>query len=133
MAGSQILNNNWVKVNNITFDLLEGSWKIKKGYGEKEFTPSIGEGGKINANYVEKSSTKFSAGEFQIYNTPDNQTKFDTVMQQMKSNNGFGTISAYSTGFAYPPIVKAIITNDPEWTGGTGGITISFAGEAVVE
>jgi hypothetical protein len=36
MANTNILSQTCVKINNTYFDITEGSFKIKKGYGSKE-------------------------------------------------------------------------------------------------
>ena len=57
MAKTNILSQTCVKINNTYFDIVEGSFKLKKGYGSKESVKTIGEGGKIKRNVVHLTKT----------------------------------------------------------------------------
>lgn len=125
MAG-KVLSQTCIKINNTFFDIVEKSFKVKKGYGTKENVVTIGEGGKVVRNVVTNTGEKIATGSFQILNTQENQTKLDALM----GSDGL-TIEALDKNGNYKPITKASIMNDPEWTGSGDGVDIEFAGDAM--
>lgn len=127
MGSNKTLSQTCVKINNTFFDIVEKSFKIKKGYGSVDNVPTVGEGGKIIRNVVEKIEDKIATGSFQIVNTVDNQNKIDSLMQ----NRHALTIEGIDPNGSYKPVTNASIVNDPEWQGGGEGIDIEFAGDAV--
>lgn len=120
-----VLSQTCVKINNTYFDIVEKSFKLKKGYGTKEIVVTIGENGKIIKNVVQNTSDKYATGSFQILNTQENQDKINAFMD---SNNL--TIEGLDIHGQYKPVTNASITNDPEWVGSGDGIDIEFAGDA---
>ena len=125
MAG-KVLSQTCIKINNTFFDIVEKSFKVKKGYGTKENVVTIGEGGKIVRNVVTNTGEKIATGSFQILNTQENQTKLDALMD----SDGL-TIEALDINGNYKPITNASIMNDPEWTGSGDGVDIEFDGDAM--
>lgn len=125
MAG-KVLSQTCIKINNTFFDIVEKSFKVKKGYGTKENVATIGEGGKIIRNVVTNTGEKFATGSFQILNTQENQDKLDALM-----DSDTLTIEAIDVNGNYKPITNASIMNDPEWTGSGDGVDIEFAGDAM--
>lgn len=127
MGNTNILSQTCVKINNTYFDIVEGSWKLKKGYGSKESVKTIGEGGKIVRNIVHKTEDKVASGSFSIVNTQANQDKIDALM-----NNDTLTIEGIDVNGNYDPVTNASIINDPDWTGSADGVEIQFEGDSTV-
>ena len=127
MAKTNILSQTCVKINNTYFDIVEGSFKLKTGYGSKESVKTIGEGGKIKRNVVHKTEDKVATGSFSIVNTQENQEKIDAFME-----NDALTIEGIDVNGNYEPIINASIMNDPEWVGSTDGVEIQFEGDSTV-
>lgn len=125
MAG-KVLSQTCIKINNTFFDIVEKSFKVKKGYGTKENVATIGEAGRIIRNIVINTGEKFATGSFQILNTQENQDKLDALM-----DSDTLTIEAIDVNGNYKPITNASIMNDPEWTGSGDGVDIEFAGDAM--
>lgn len=127
MANQTILSQTCVKINNTYFDIVEGSWKLKKGYGSKESVKTIGEAGKIVRNVVHKTEDKVATGSFSIVNTAQNQEKIDALMEKNTL-----TIEGIDVNGNYEPVVNASIINDPEWIGSSDGVEIQFEGDSTV-
>ena len=127
MANTNILSQTCVKIKNTYFDITEGSFKIKKGYGSKESVKTIGEAGKIVRNIVHKTEDKVATGSFSIVNTQENQDKIDALM-----DNDSLTIEGIDVNGAYTPVTNASIINDPEWVGSSDGVEIQFEGDSTV-
>jgi hypothetical protein len=127
MGNKNILSQTCVKINNTYFDIVEGSWKIKKGYGSKESVKTIGEAGKIVRNIVHKTEDKVASGSFSILNTIDNQNKIDALM-----TNDSLTIEGIDVNGSYDPVTNASIINDPDWAGSADGVEIQFEGDSTV-
>lgn len=127
MANQTILSQTCVKINNTYFDIVEGSWKMKKGYGSKESVKTIGEAGKIVRNIVHKTEDKVATGSFSIVNTAQNQAKIDALMENNKL-----TIEGIDVNGNYEPVINASIINDPEWIGSSDGVEIQFEGDSTV-
>lgn len=122
----KVLSQTCIKINNTFFDIVEKSFKVKKGYGTKENVPTIGENGKIIRNVVVNTGEKIATGSFQILNTQENQDKIDQFMDSDSL-----TIEAIDVNGQYKPITNASIMNDPEWAGSGDGVDIEFAGDAM--
>ncbi len=122
----KVLSQTCIKINNTFFDIVEKSFKVKKGYGTKENVPTIGEGGKIVRNVVVNTGEKVTTGSFQILNTQENQDKIDALM-----DSDALTIEAIDVNGNYKPITNASIMNDPEWAGSGDGVDIEFSGDAM--
>jgi len=120
------LTQTTIKINNTYFDIVEKSFKVKKGYGTKENTNTIGEGNKINRYVTTNISSKVASGSFSIMNTLDNQALIDGFMDADDL-----TIEAIDVNGAYKPITNASIMNDPEWGSGADGVEIEFSGDAL--
>ncbi len=127
MGNQNILSQTCVKINNTYFDIVEGSWKLKKGYGSKESIKTIGEAGKIVRNIVYKTEDRVASGSFSIVNTEENQSKIDALM-----DNDNLTIEGIDVNGNYEPVTNASIVNDPEWTGSSDGVEIQFEGDSTV-
>lgn len=127
MANQTILSQTCVKINNTYFDIVEGSWKLKKGYGSKESVKTIGEAGKIVRNIVHKTEDKVATGSFSIVNTAQNQAKIDALMEKNTL-----TIEGIDVNGNYEPVINASIINDPEWIGSSDGVEIQFEGDSTV-
>lgn len=127
MGNKNILSQTCVKINNTYFDIVEGSFKIKKGYGSKDSVKTIGEGGKIVRNLVHKTEDKVATGTFSIVNTQENQDKIDALML-----NDNLTIEGIDVNGNYDPVTNASIMNDPEWAGSSDGVEIQFEGDSTV-
>lgn len=124
----KILSKTCIKINNSFFDIVEDSFKVKKGYGSKEIISTIGENGRIKRYTLDKVGEKYAVGSFQILNTQENQDKIDAFMESDTL-----TIEAIDKNGSYKPITNACITNDPEWVGSGDGVDIEFAGDAMEE
>lgn len=124
----KVLSQTCIKINNTFFDIVENSFKIKKGYGTKEIVATIGQNARIKKNVINNLGEKYSVGSFQILNTQENQDKIDALMTDEHL-----TIEAYDPNGTYKPVTNAMITNDPEWAGSSDGIDIEFAGDAMEE
>lgn len=124
----KILSKTCIKINNSFFDIVEDSFKVKKGYGSKEIISTIGENGRIKRYTLDKVGEKYATGSFQILNTQENQDKIDALM-----TSDTLTIEAIDKNGSYKPITNACITNDPEWVGSGDGVDIEFAGDAMEE
>jgi len=129
MGNENTLSKTTVKINNIFFSIVQNSFKTTKGYGSVESVPTIGEGGKIIRNIVEKIEDKFSKGSFEIINNQKNQDAVDTLMA-VGTRHAL-TIEGIDPNGAYKPITNASIVNDPEWVGGGDSVTIEFEGDAM--
>lgn len=127
MARKNILSQTCVKINNTYFDITEGSFKLKKGYGSKESVKTIGEAGKIIRNVVHKTEDQVATGSFSIVNTQENQDKIDALMKSDAL-----TIEGIDVNGNYDPVVNASIINDPEWVGSSDGVEIQFEGDKLV-
>jgi hypothetical protein len=127
MGNKNILSQTCVKINNTYFDIVEGSFKIKKGYGSKDSVKTIGEGGKIVRNLVHKTEDKVATGTFSIVNTQENQDKIDALIL-----NDNLTIEGIDVNGNYDPVTNASIMNDPEWAGSSDGVEIQFEGDSTV-
>lgn len=127
MTQRNVLSQTCVKINNTYFDIEEGSFKIKKGYGTKESVKTYGEGGEVVRNVVVKTEDRVATGSFNIINTQENQDKIDALM---KNNNL--TIEGIDKNGNYDPIVNASIMNDPEWVSSSDGVEIQFEGDSTV-
>ena len=124
----KVLSQTCIKMDNFFFDIVDGSFKVKKGYGTKEILPTIGQNAKIVKNVIRNIGEKYAVGSFQILNTQENQDKIDELMD--KENI---TIEALDPNGTYKPITNAMITNDPDWAGSSDGVDIEFAGDAMEE
>lgn len=122
----KVLTQTCIKINNTFFDIVEKSFKVKKGYGTKENVPTIGEGGRMVRNVIFNTADRIATGSFQILNTQENQNKIDQFM-----NSETLTIEAIDVNGQYKPITNASIMNDPEWVGSGDGVDIEFAGDAM--
>lgn len=122
----KVLSQTCIKINNTFFDIVEKSFKVKKGYGTKENVPTIGEGGRMIRNVIFNTADRIATGSFQILNTQENQDKIDQFM-----NSETLTIEAIDVNGQYKPITNASIMNDPEWVGSGDGVDIEFAGDAM--
>lgn len=122
----KVLSQTCIKINNTFFDIVEKSFKVKKGYGTKENVPTIGEGGKMIRNVIFNTADRIATGSFQILNTQENQDKIDQFMSSETL-----TIEAIDVNGQYKPITNASIMNDPEWVGSGDGVDIEFAGDAM--
>ena len=124
----QILSQTAVKINNQFFDIVEGSFKIKKGHGETEIITTIGEGGRVVNNIVEKPSTKRAEGSFMILNNINNQDSIDALIPL----KGKLTVEGIDVNGTYSPVANASIINDPEWVASGDGVEIMFVGDKTV-
>ena len=127
MATKNVLSQTCVKINNTIFDIVEGSFSLKKGYGSKESVKTIGEGGSITRNIVVKTEDKVASGKFSIVNTAENQSKIDALMD----SNAL-TIEGIDVNGNYDPVTNASIINDPDWVGSGDGVEINFEGDRTV-
>jgi len=123
----KVLSQTCVKINNTFFDIVEKSFKLKKGYGTKENVVTIGEGGRVKRNVVKNTGDMVATGSFQILNTQENQDKIDALMESDTL-----TIEGIDKNGQYKPIVNASIMNDPEWVGSSDGVEIQFEGDSTV-
>lgn len=120
----KVLSQTCIKINNTFFDIVENSFKLKKGYGTKENVPTIGEGGTIKKNIVTNIGEKFSSVTFQILNTQENQDKINELIDRDDL-----TVEAIDVNGNYKPITNASIMNDPEWVGSGDGVDIEISGD----
>lgn len=122
----KVLSQTCIKINNTFFDIVENSFKVKKGYGTKENIATIGEGGRVKKNIVNNIGERFSYITFQILNTQENQDKLDGFMDKDDL-----TIEAIDVNGNYKPVTNASIMNDPEWVGSGDGVDIEISGDAM--
>ncbi len=125
---NQVLTQTTVKINNQFFDIVENSFKLKKGHGETEIITTIGEGGKVKNNIVEKPATQRAEGSFQLLNTIDNQNSMDSYIPL----KGQITIEGIDVNGTYAPVANASIVNDPEWVASGDGVEVLFIGDRTV-